>query len=180
MLQQGLANEVNTPLTSSAGRAFDAVAAIAGLRQEAGFEGHAAMELEFALPQGRIPDAYTLALPDAEAATGLGWGPLLDALIDDVRRNTPIAVISARFHNALVDAIVAVARRGAAENVLLTGGCFQNAYLTESASRRLAAEGFRPLRHRDVPPNDGGLAFGQLVAAMRGVKEEHDVPGHTG
>jgi hydrogenase maturation protein HypF len=76
-------------------------------------------------------------------------------------------VISAKFHNALVETIVAVAHRIGEERIVLTGGCFQNKYLTERAVSRLQSEGFRPYWHQRIPPNDGGIALGQAVAASR-------------
>jgi hydrogenase maturation protein HypF len=75
--------------------------------------------------------------------------------------------MAAAFHNTLAEVIVAVAQRLGEPRVVLTGGCFQNRYLTERAVRRLRAAGFRPYWHQRVPPNDGGLALGQVVAAFR-------------
>ena len=74
-----------------------------------------------------------------------------------------------KFHNGLVEAIVSVARRMGQERVVLSGGCFQNRYLTERAIERLQKEGFRPYWHQRIPPNDGGIALGQVMAALRGV-----------
>ncbi len=168
MLERGL----NSPLTSSAGRLFDGVAALAGVRHKVRFEGQAAMELEFALPQEPGPSAYTLALVDSPAAASgkaapliLDWSLLVRALVEDLRRGVAAAEISMRFHNALVEAIVSVARRAALERVVLSGGCFQNRFLTERTIARLREEGFRPYWHQRVPPNDGGIALGQVVAA---------------
>ena len=76
--------------------------------------------------------------------------------------------ISVKFHHALAEAMVAVAQRVGEERVALSGGCFQNRYLTERSVRRLREEGFRPYWHQRVPPNDGGIALGQVVAAWRG------------
>jgi hydrogenase maturation protein HypF len=176
MLSKGL----NAPITSSAGRLFDAVAALIGLRQRVAFEGQAAMELEFALDGVDTDAHYDFALtplssrPEEEgsgarAATPLvlDWEPAIRAVLDDVRRGVPVGEIAARFHNTLVEMIVAVARRVGEPVVALTGGCFQNRYLTERAVRRLEAEGFRPVWHRRVPPNDGGIALGQVVAALQ-------------
>jgi hydrogenase maturation protein HypF len=85
----------------------------------------------------------------------------------DLRRGRPAGEISVRFHNMLVEVIVAVARLAGEKRVVLTGGCFQNRYLTERAVRRLREEGFGPYWHQRVPPNDGGIALGQAVAAAR-------------
>jgi len=162
---------VNAPATSSAGRLFDAVASMAGLRQVARFEGQAAMELEWAAAGIETAEPYPVAcrLP-ADAPDGpivVDWEPLLSAVLDDVRAGAEAGWISARFHNALAEMIVEVARRVGERRVVLTGGCFQNRYLTERAVTRLREEGFRPYWHQRIPPNDGGIALGQLVAAAR-------------
>ena len=92
---------------------------------------------------------------------------MLEAILADAKRHLPINQISARFHNALVDAIVAVAQRVGQPRVVLSGGCFQNRYLTERSVQRLEAAGFRAYWHQRVPPNDGGISLGQVVAALR-------------
>ena len=91
---------------------------------------------------------------------------MIEAILADVQQGVSAGIISARFHNALADSIVAVAKRTGQNRVVLSGGCFQNRYLTERAVRRLQAEGFRPYWHQRVPPNDGGIALGQVVAAL--------------
>jgi len=75
--------------------------------------------------------------------------------------------IAAKFHNTLVEMIVAMAKRVGEEQIVLTGGCFQNRYLIERTIQRLRAEGFRPYWHQQIPPNDGGIALGQIMAALR-------------
>lgn len=174
-LRTMLARQLNSPLTSSAGRLFDAVAALAGLRQQVRFEGQAAMELEFAL-EGAVPtdEAYKLPLRSEAAPRTthnapliLDWAPMIEAILADVKRGTSAGQISARFHNTLAEAIVAVAQRLGQRRVVLSGGCFQNRYLTERSVHRLQAAGFRPYWHQRVPPNDGGIALGQVVAALR-------------
>lgn len=162
MLQRG----INAPFCCSVGRLFDAVAALAGLRQMARFEGQAAMELEFALEGVHSDEAYSLG-PDA--ATGIiDWTPLIEAILRDKADGAGIGLISARFHNGLAEAIVRVARRTGERRVVLSGGCFQNRYLTERTVQRLRAEGFQAYWHQRVPPNDGGIALGQIMAAVRG------------
>jgi hydrogenase maturation protein HypF len=171
ILRRMLAQAVNAPVTTSAGRLFDAVAAITDLRQGNSFEGQAAMELEFALADTAAGDSYPVSLKVPGAAAGslliLDWGPMMLALIDDLKQGSALSTVAARFHNALVEGITAVARRIALERVALSGGCFQNRYLTERAVRRLEAEGFRPYWHQRIPPNDGGIALGQIAAALR-------------
>ena len=169
LLLRAVERGLNSPLTSSVGRLFDAVASLAGLRQRCRFEGQAAMELEFALGSGGEDEgAYPLptgAVPGGPAEAD--WGPLLTALLDDVDSGIPLATISARLHNGLVEMVVAAARAAGERSVLLTGGCFQNRALCERAVERLSAEGFDPRLQRRVPPHDGGVALGQLLAPAR-------------
>jgi len=174
MLQRGL----NAHRTSSAGRLFDAVAAMTGLRQEVKFEGQAAMELEFAVDGVDSEEVYEFGLLETELDGPLviDWAPLVRGVVRDVREAAPVGLIAARFHNTLAECIVAVARRLGAERVVLTGGCFQNRYLTERTVRRLRESQFRPYWHQRVPPNDGGLALGQIVAAA---KETSHVSGSS-
>jgi hydrogenase maturation protein HypF len=92
---------------------------------------------------------------------------MVDAILADVKNGVSTGIISAKFHNAMAEGIVAVAKQAGQNRVVLSGGCFQNRYLTERAVRRLQAEGFWPYWHQRVPPNDGGIALGQVVAALR-------------
>jgi hydrogenase maturation protein HypF len=176
MIERG----VNTPLTSSVGRLFDAVASLAGLRQLSRYEGQAAMELEYAAaghggeapyPFDVRPVAASAAdAPDADALRWvIDWAPTVGAVLEDVAARTPAGVIAARFHHALVEVIVRIARLADESRVALSGGCFQNRYLIERAVVRLREEGFRPYWHQRIPPNDGGISLGQVVAAVRGV-----------
>jgi hydrogenase maturation protein HypF len=244
LLTTMLAREVNSPITTSAGRLFDAVASLAGLRQVNEFEGQAAMELEalgqlyisresegFSLtpalsrwerfhPNGisrfeplnhperlltrppgtlsSIPNGgegwgetalrfmereeQTPRSDEVNAAVGrdtdiaypfplrgavLDWEPLVLALIADIGRGAGIGEISAKFHNALAEGIVSVARAVGERRVVLSGGCFQNRWLTERAIGRLRGEGFEPFWHSQVPPNDGGIALGQVMAVAK-------------
>lgn len=163
MLVRGL----NSPWCTSAGRLFDAAAALAGLRSRLRFEGQAAMELEFALDGISTDESYSLSLVARQSALLLDWSPMIEAILSDIARGVAVGKISAKFHNALAEAIVTVAREVAEPRVVLSGGCFQNRYLTERAVIRLRDEGFQPYWHQRVPPNDGGIALGQIVAARR-------------
>jgi hydrogenase maturation protein HypF len=174
-LKTMLARRLNSPLTSSIGRLFDVAASLAGLRQQVRFEGQAAMELEFALENAEpTNEAYELPIRSDHAPRTthhvpllLDWTPMIEALLFDLKSSVPIPLISARFHNALVEAILVVAKQVGQPRVVLSGGCFQNRYLTERSVQRLMQEGFRPYWHQRVPPNDGGIALGQVVAALR-------------
>jgi hydrogenase maturation protein HypF len=164
VLRRLLEKEINAPVTSSAGRLFDAVASLIGLRSRSNFEGQAAMELEFAV-QPAICEAYPLDLKDKVPSCIVDWQPTILALLDDIARHESLGVMAAKFHNMLAEAIVAVARKIGEPKIVLTGGCFQNRYLTERTIDRLGAAGFRPYWHQRIPPNDGGIALGQIVAA---------------
>jgi hydrogenase maturation protein HypF len=190
---QMLAGPINAPLTSSAGRLFDAVASLTGLRQEVRFEGQAALDLEFSVDQDECQQAYPVRLlgppefTDYEYAAGqtvpavggdlpvpasdtpfvLDWSAMVQEILHDLRAGLAVWVISAKFHNALTEGIVAAARRVREPRVVLSGGCFQNKYLLEQTVRRLREEGFGPYWHQRVPPNDGGVALGQVIAAAR-------------
>lgn len=165
LLQQMLEKDLNSPITTSAGRLFDAVAAISGLRQQVNFEGQAAMELEFAIKPA-TNEAYPFEVQQ-NAESIVNWQPMILAIIKDVQRGQALGMISTKFHNALAEIIVALARRIGEQKIVLTGGCFQNKYLTERTVRRLIDEGFRPYWHQRLPPNDGGIALGQVMAAVR-------------
>lgn len=95
------------------------------------------------------------------------------AIIEDVRHQVPVAEISAKFHNTLVESIIQIARLIGESRVVLTGGCFQNKYLTERAIVRLREEGFRPYWHQRIPPNDGGIALGQAFATIQKMKRSY-------
>ena len=161
LLRSMLATGTGVVRTSSAGRLFDAVAALVGLRLRATFEGQAAMELEFAIGAEDCEEGYPFALE----GDVVDWGPTVSAIQADHEAQVAVARIAQRFHNTLVEMIVAVARREGMQRVCLTGGCFQNRALAERTIARLRASGFTPYWHQRVPPNDGGIALGQLMAA---------------
>jgi hydrogenase maturation protein HypF len=175
MLERGL----QSPWTSSVGRLFDAVASLADVRQRAGHEGQAAMELEFAAGDEQA-GAYPMPLrrwSEGDQVPGsrenkahnpswvLDWGPMVEALLADRAAGEAAGRVSARFHEALVTGILAVARVAGESRVVLTGGCFQNRRLLERSVTALESEGFRVYWHQRVPPNDGGIALGQVWAA---------------
>jgi hydrogenase maturation protein HypF len=142
--------------TTSVGRLFDAVASITGLAQQNRFEGQAAMLLENEIGALRSEEAYPLP--------GGDWAPLISAVLTDKNAGIRGSVIAARFHNGLIDWIVEVARHAGEKQIVLSGGVFQNRYLTERAAAVLESGGFVVYTHRQVPPNDGGIALGQLVS----------------
>ncbi len=167
MLNRGL----NTVNTTSMGRLFDGVAALLGLHPISAFEGQAAMALEFAALQAHSTNEHYL-LPVLAAEDGsdhliLDWATMIDQILADVRRGNSTGRIALKFHNALVEAAVETVRRLddrlGIEEIVLSGGCFQNKLLTESLILRLRQSGHRVHWHKRIPPNDGGVAVGQVI-----------------
>jgi hydrogenase maturation protein HypF len=168
VLRQMFAKNLNTPKTSSAGRLFDAVASLVGIRQKTTFEGQAAMELEYAATETATEATYPIRLsPESETPTVIDWEPAVLAILKNLEKKVPLGTISVRFHNTLAAAIAEVAERIGEKRVVLTGGCFQNQLLTERTVGRLVSRGFRAYWHQRIPPNDGGISLGQAVVAAR-------------
>jgi hydrogenase maturation protein HypF len=182
VLRHQLASGFGCVPTSSMGRLFDAVASLAGVRHAVDYEAQAAIELEGLsrrVPEPATGYAFGLSLAGnheagaAPAGPALADpGPVVRAVVADVRAGVPAGVVGARFHLAVVELVVRLAGlardQGGGSTVALTGGVFQNALLLSGARRALRAAGFTVLCHRNVPPNDGGLALGQVVAAAAG------------
>jgi hydrogenase maturation protein HypF len=180
MIEKLLESGFNTPITSSAGRLFDAVAGLAGLRHRVSYEGQAAMELEWLATPVPIDGAYPFELQELsqkEAQEGtwqegtwlVDTRPLIQEVVVDAGRGTSPGTIGRRFHTTMVEMIAAVCQQlrkaTGLDVVVLSGGVFLNALLTSEVVGRLGEEGFRVYRHRFVPPNDGGLSLGQLAIA---------------
>lgn len=162
-----IAKQVNSPQTSSMGRLFDGVAAIAGLRGRVTYEGQAAMELEMAAADD-ADSAYEFAWQDGEPLRILP-APIIRGIVADLRGGIPVPAISARFHNSLVrmlsDLCTLLRARRGLNRVVLSGGVFQNARLLGGIIPALEGRGFEVFSHRRVPTNDGGIALGQAVIA---------------
>ena len=170
MMEQG----VNSPLTSSCGRLFDAVAALIGIRQQVNYEAQAAIELEMAMASSEMASpeeesAYPMKLVPEDDHWIVSTRPLFEALLDDLSRNLPVAAISRRFHNGLVEGFVQLAtllrKKNALNRVCLSGGTFHNIYLSERLEARLSEVGFEVFTQKEVPAGDGGLSLGQAVVA---------------
>jgi hydrogenase maturation protein HypF len=173
-----LEKNINTPITSSVGRLFDGVASITGLYQKVNFEGQAAMQLEFSINKENkldIEDYYPIKLIDSIENTPIivDWKDIILGIINDISLKTSLAVISAKFHNSLIQAIIAVCKRFKQETIVLTGGCFQNRYLIEKGVYCLEKEGFKVYFHQRIPPNDAGIALGQILAGSRAYKKNY-------
>jgi hydrogenase maturation protein HypF len=168
--QRSLAHQLETGFgcvpTSSMGRLFDAVSALAGVRQVVAYEAQAAIELE-GLSRGIdcAASAYAFDVDRGEATTLIDPAPVLHAVVRDRRAGVPANVIGARFHHAVADLVVDIAcqDRDASQTVALSGGVFQNALLLALTLTGLHAKGVHVITHRTVPPNDGGIALGQLL-----------------
>jgi hydrogenase maturation protein HypF len=167
IMSKMLTNNLNAPRTSSVGRLFDVVASLVGLAQKASFEGQAAMNLEFALDAIETDGQYAFEILGTEKPFIIDWALIIQGVLEDLDHKVPVGNISAKFHNTLVETIIAVAQRIGEKQVVLTGGCFQNKYLTERAVHRLRQENLQPYWHRQIPPNDGGIALGQVIAAAQ-------------
>jgi hydrogenase maturation protein HypF len=168
LLLQMLAKGLNSPLTSSCGRLFDAVAALVGLRDTVSYEGQAALELEMCAAEGERGSYSFVLLQDCEPLR-VDLRPLIRGMVADLQQGVAADIISARFHNSIAELILEVCQflrqRENLSLVVLSGGVFQNCFLTEKTVVLLEHAGFRVLTHALVPPNDGGLALGQAVIA---------------
>jgi hydrogenase maturation protein HypF len=170
-------HELNTPPTSSAGRLFDAVAALVGVpgSRRTTYEGQAAIELELAAdgPAGR---GYPFRL----RREGEGWvvetRGIFGGVVEDLLAGHETGEISSRFHRTMAEVVVAGCERireaGGTNNVALSGGTFQNLLLMEQVLELLAGKGFTTYRHRRVPTNDGGLSLGQAVLANKTINQQ--------
>ena len=164
---------VNSPLTSSCGRLFDAVAALAGVRQMVNYEAQAAIELENAITEPASDSLYPLNITLGNAGPWIiDTKSLFIELVEDIRRAAPLSMISAKFHQGLVEVFARIARqireREGLNRVCLSGGTFQNRFLSERLQTRLAGLSFEVFAHSEVPAGDGGLSLGQaMVAAHR-------------
>lgn len=166
-IRQMLETGRNAPLTSSAGRLFDAVSALLGVRQTNQFEGEAAMALEFHAIASDDRGSYPLERMNQAA----DWWPMVTALLADRERGVPLAVISRRFHRTLAR-MAASMIQGSHQRVLMSGGCFQNGVLLELTREALVERGHRPYWHQRIPTGDGGLSLGQVVGGSYRVLDD--------
>jgi hydrogenase maturation protein HypF len=167
VLQHQLETGLGCAPTSSMGRLFDAVSSLADVRHVVDYEAQAAIELE-GLSRGADcePTAYTFGIEHGV----IDPGPVLRAIVDDRRAGVPAGVIGARFHHAVAGVIIELAdqQRGVSRTVALSGGVFQNSLLLRLTLKGLQDKGFEVITHRRVPPNDGGIALGQLLVGNSG------------
>ena len=169
IIKQQVEQGINTPLTSSGGRLFDAVSALLGFHAEATYEGQAAIQLEMMAYDTDDDVVYPFAIVERGDAKIIRLSELWGAILHDLRAEVPAGAIAARFHNTIAQMIVQMCDRISEETglqqVALSGGCFQNRLLLTKATSMLREAGFEILTHHQVPCNDGGVSLGQAVIA---------------
>jgi hydrogenase maturation protein HypF len=160
---------VNSPLTSSTGRLFDAVAALVGVREQVNYEAQAAIELEAAIEETGKESGYPFEIREEGGGWIIDTRPMFTALAQDLREGVATGVLSHRFHLGFVDVMARTAElvrgRTGLDRVCLSGGSFQNCFLSAHLQKRLEADGFRVFTHAEVPCGDGGISLGQAVVA---------------
>ncbi len=174
LLLKCLAQKLNSPLSSSVGRLFDAVASLVGVRSFVGYEGQAAIELESAAEKdscletcsstchGSCNEPYEVQIADETLAI-VDWEPWILGILKDRKQGLPIGKIAAKFHRTLAQSVVTMATRFGISQIVLSGGCFQNRLLSEWTISMLRKNGFTPFWNQRVPPNDGGISVGQVM-----------------
>ena len=173
VVQQMIDRQIHSPRTSSCGRLFDAVAALAGVRSVVNYEAQAAIEFEMAAHESTDQGVYPFdLLPDGNNHWIIGTLPLFQWLLRDIRHQEPVGDISRRFHAGLAATFVELAEKireqSKLNRVCLSGGCFQNALLFDLSREGLRAKSFEVYFHSEVPAGDGGISLGQaLIAAHR-------------
>jgi len=170
IIHQMLHKHVNSPLASSCGRLFDAVASLVGVRHSCSYEGQAAMELEALALQGQTQDRYPfLVEKGSHVPIELDLRPLIEALLEDAMRGSEGREMARKFHNSVAEAVIGgcgiIAEETSLEKVVLSGGCLQNVLLVRLLREGLSREGFQVFTQKEVPPNDGGISFGQALIA---------------
>jgi len=167
LIQEMILKRINSPLTSSLGRLFDGVAAIAGLRSRVNYEGQAAMELEMAAQDAT--DSYYEFAWQGDRPLRILPAPIIRGVVEDIQKGCARSAVSAKFHSTLIrllaDLCDRIRRERGLKRVALSGGVFQNARLLTGLIPALEAKGLEVFSHRRVPSNDGGIALGQAVIA---------------
>jgi hydrogenase maturation protein HypF len=169
IIRKQLKKKINSPLTSSAGRLFDAVSALAGVRGEIDYEAQAAIELEMLATDEIRGGAYPFSIVEDGGMRVVKLSELLWGVVEDIKNKVPAPEISLKFHNTVAGIVTEmcklIGKESRIERVALSGGVFQNRLLSKLAVASLKREGFEVLTHRLVPANDGGISLGQAVVA---------------
>lgn len=170
LIKQMLEKNINSPVTTSAGRLFDGAAAIAGIRNKATFEAQAAMEFEFAAEtyseEVKTNDYFAFeTVRNDKGAYEIRWASIISSLAEAAARGESKGLLALKFHNSIAEIIVSTAKLLNIKRVALTGGCFLNKLLLEKSISRLEEEGFKVYWHQRVPTGDGGISTGQMKFA---------------
>lgn len=177
LLQHILTKQINAPRSSSIGRLFDCVASLLDLCQISTFEGQAAQHLEQCIASTACHDHYPLLWQQVTDLARFDWQPMLSNIIEDLNNAVPKPLIACKFHNTLVEMMVDIAHKSGLKRVVLSGGSFQNRYLTEAVISRLSELDIKVYWQQKLPCNDGGLALGQLVSVPN--RGTHNVLGNS-
>lgn len=165
LIVEMLEKKINTPLSSACGRLFDAVSALINLCPVSTFHAEAPMRLE------SIADATIKASYSFEGERIISFKKMIREIVADLEKKLPLPVISAKFHNTMTRVVVTMAQKirqeKGIEKVILSGGSFQNAILLEATVEQLEKSSFQVFTNENIPPNDGGIALGQLVIAAK-------------
>ena len=182
VIKQALGQGVNCFVSSSMGRLFDCVAALTGLRQEITYDAQGAMELESQIDE-HVIDYYVYEIHEGDNIV-LGYQKLLMALIGDIKKGLPVSTIAAKFHNSIINATVEcvqkIREKTGLNQVVLSGGVFENTYLLRNIYSSLQESGFEPYCNQRIPINDAGIAYGQSVVGCEWIKEGNYVSSSSG
>ncbi|HYE82160.1 MAG TPA: hypothetical protein VEG39_08335 [Clostridia bacterium] len=165
------------------GRLFDCVSALVMRRTHITYDAQAAIELERAI-EPDVTDFYSYSIDEKEEKLEIGYEEILSGILRDVKDEKTASYISAKFHNtvceATIEGVCNIRNRCGINNIVLSGGVFENAYLLKNMKRGLKECGFNTYHNMNIPANDGGIAFGQVVAAAQMAKEGNYVSGSSG
>lgn len=165
--------KINSPLTSSVGRLFDAVSSLLNICDRSNYEGQAAMMLEFASEMNK-KDYYKFDIKESDKHI-IDWQPMIISITNDLRNDINPSAIAAKFHNTLAKVILEITKKSGLKKVVLSGGCFQNAFLTERTINLLHENDYQVYWHQRIPTNDGGIALGQIAASLMKNYHSNDI-----
>ena len=169
-MKASLKHDLQNPRCRSVGRLFDGVASILGIRQRTSYEGQAAMALEFTA-DGKTDRIYPFDIrPGGRPKYLINWGKMFAAIMEDAKTGVGNEVISSKFHATLADMAGKIAEAVGEKRVVLSGGCFQNTLLVRDFRSLLGGKGFEVYTHQRIPPNDGGISLGQVIATAEAMR----------
>jgi len=163
IIKSMLDKKINSPKTSSVGRLFDAVSSLIGISHKSNYEGQSAMKLEFIVDKNES-GKYPFKIIEKDKLI-IDWQEMIESIIENKKRGIDISKISTKFHNSLAEILLQISNIVGEEKIVLSGGCFQNLYLTEITVNLLESNNYKVYIHQRIPPNDGGIALGQIAAA---------------